>query len=331
MPGTGRRARASAPRANRTKLWVLATVLLLVLGGVVWGAIIYASVADQLKPTDPADREAVAEALDSTMPDGGDSGTQSEPLYILILGADARPGQTRARSDTILLARVDVSNQAVSMLSFPRDSRVPIEGHGLDKITHANAFGGPALVIKTVQAYTGLPINHYVELNFEGFVAAVDAVGGVTVDVERTINDRNGATTGGVSDVTYIPAGVQTLNAEQALTFVRSRAYPDGDFTRIKNQQKFLIAFAKQALSTENITRLPSIAEEVAGNITTDMTIPQLLQLAMDMKDIEEADVTGHTVPGSTAMIGGVSYVIPAAEQADALFRAFANGVAGEQ
>lgn len=325
----GNRVRTGEPGAGRTKFWILATVLVLVLAGVVWGAVIYASLSDQLKPADPADQEAVAEVVDSVPSDAG-SDAESEPLYILILGADARPGQTRARSDTILLARIDLSDQTVSMLSFPRDSRVPVEGHGLDKITHANAFGGPALVIKTVQAYTGLPVNHYVELNFEGFVAAVDAVGGVTVNVERAINDRNGATTGGVSDVTYIPAGVQTLNAEQALTFVRSRAYPDGDFTRIKNQQKFLIAFAKQALAAENLTRLPGVADEVAGNITTDMSIPQLLSLAMDLKGLDDEDIVGYTVPGGTAMIDGVSYVVPDEEAARELFEAFRAGTVSE-
>jgi len=311
------------------KFWVLATVLVLLLAGVVWGVVIYASLSDQIEPADPADQEAVAEVVDSIRSDAGPD-EESAPLYILILGADARPGQTRARSDTILLARVDMSDRTVSMLSFPRDSRVPIEGHGLDKITHANAFGGPALVIKTVQAYTGLPVNHYVELNFEGFVTAVDALGGVTVNVERAINDRNGAATGGVSDVTYIPAGVQTLNAEQALTFVRSRAYPDGDFTRIKNQQKFLIAFTKQALAMEDLTGLLTVADEVAPNITTDMSIPQLMSLARDMKGLDDEDIVGYTVPGSTAMIDGVSYVIPDEAAAQALFEAFREGTVPE-
>jgi len=230
----------------------------------------------------------------------------------------------------MILARVDTANHAISMLSIPRDSRVPVQGHGLDKITHANAYGGPALAIKTVKAWTGLPVNHYVEMNFEGFTAIVDAVGGVTVNVEREINDSHGSDTGGVSNVTHIAAGTQRLNAAQALTFVRSRAYPDGDFTRIKNQQKFLVAFAKQVLKGKNIARLPSIAEEVAGNITTDMSIPQLLGLAADFRDLTEADITRATVPGSTATIGGVSYVIPDETKAQVLFEQFRTGTLPE-
>jgi len=294
--------RGDTPKsAHRVWPWVLLGVLVVVVGALIWGSVRYGRIADQLEPEEPGDREAVAAVVDPVEPT-----EVPEPLYILVLGADARPGENRSRSDTIILVRVDLEAKTVSMLSIPRDSRVPVEGHGLDKINHAHAYGGPALAIKTVQDYTGLPVNHYVDINFEGFAAVVDAVGGVTVDGER-------------------------MGSAEALAFVRSRQYADGDFTRVKNQQKFLAAFAKEAVKPQNFTRLPSIADEVAGNITTDMSIPQLLQLAMDMKDIEEADVTGYTVPGTTAMIGGISYVIPAAEQADALFRAFANGVAGEQ
>lgn len=292
---------AETLRARRMWPWVVLGVLALVVAAIAWGMVRYARIAAELEPVEPGDSQAVAEAVDPVV-----VAEEPEPLYILVLGADARPGQTRARSDTIILARVDLESKTVSMLSIPRDSRVPVEGHGLDKINHAHAYGGPALAIKTVKDYTGLPVNHYIDVNFEGFVAVVDALGGVTVDGTR-------------------------MDSTEALAFVRSRQYADGDFTRVKNQQKFLVAFAREAVKPQNFTRLPSIAEEVAGNVTTDMTIPQLLSLAREMKHIDDADVTGYTVPGTTAMIDGISYVIPAAEQADALFRAFANGVAAEQ
>lgn len=285
---------------------MLAVVLVLLAALVAWGVIRYVRIADRLATDDPVERDAVAAVIDPVEPPpAGAAPGEQEPLYILVLGADARPGQTRARSDTIILARVDLMDHTVSMLSIPRDSRIPIEGHGLNKINAANAFGGPALAIQTVKEYTGLPVNHYVELNFEGFVAVVDAVGGVTVDGQR-------------------------MNAEQSLTFVRSRAYRDGDFTRVKNQQKFLVAFAKEALKGENLARLPRVAEQVAGNVTTDMTIPELLDLANKMRSLSDEDVQGHTVPGTTAMIDGVSYVIPDEAAAKALFEAFREGTVPE-
>ncbi|MHB1016777.1 MAG: LCP family protein [Coriobacteriia bacterium] len=283
-------------------LWVLVALLVLIAAAVAWGVVRYVRIADRLATDDPEEREAVAAVIDPVERPSADAAPEEqEPLYVLVLGADARPGQTRARSDTIILARVDLVTQTVSMLSIPRDSRVPIEGHGLNKINSANAFGGPALAIQTIKEYTGLPVNHYVELNFEGFVAVVDAVGGVTVDGNL-------------------------MDAEESLAFVRSRAYRDGDFTRVKNQQKFLVAFAQEALKGENLTRLPRVAEEVAGNVTTDMTIPELLGLANQMRGLSDEDVKGYTVPGSTAMIDGVSYVIPDEAAAAALFEAFREG-----
>jgi LCP family protein required for cell wall assembly len=287
---------------------VAASLLLVALVvAMAWAGLHYARIARELEPASRADRDAIGQVIDPV-----EDLSSAGPIYILVLGADARPGETRSRSDTIILTRVDVAKRAVSMISIPRDSRVPVEGHGLDKINHANAYGGAALAIKTVQAYTGLPVNHYIELDFEGFTALVDAVGGVTVRVDQ-------ATTG-------IPAGTQRLDAAQALTFVRSRAYPDGDFTRVRNQQKFLVAFAKQALSRGNLIRLPSTAEAVADNVETDMTVTELLQLAFAMKGIDDDDITGTTVPGTTATIGGISYVIPDEAAASVLFEQFRAG-----
>ena len=311
-------------RPRRHRILAVAGLVLLAFAaiGLIWLGVRYAGVSEGLKPVDSAERTAIRLAVDPVMP-----AKDAEPVYVLILGSDARQGQTRARSDTMMLARLDTSNHAVSLLSIPRDSRVPVAGHGLDKITHANAYGGPALAIKTVKDYTGLPVNHFVELNFIGFAAIVDAIGGVRVTVDQEINDRNGLGAGSLSDVTHIPAGTQTLDSAAALTFVRSRAYPDGDFTRIKNQQKFIVAFAKQALASENLFRLSSIAQKVADNMTTDMSIPQLLSMAADFRDLTDADITRATVPGSTATINGVSYVIPDEAEARVLFEAFRGGL----
>ena len=87
-----------------------------------------------------------------------------------------------------------------------------------------------------------------------------------------------------MSNVTYIPAGKQTLNGQQALTFVRSRRFPDGDFTRIKNQQKFMIALLKKATSAKNLPKWPAIAEEAGKNLDTDMSLPELMAMASAFK-----------------------------------------------
>lgn len=294
------------------------------VGLVAWAVYGYFNVVNKLAPSDPETAKEVKAALDT--PAKESANTTSAPEYIIILGTDARPGQTRARSDTILIARVDATSKSVTMLSIPRDSRVAIKGHGLDKITHANAFGGPALAIKTVKAFTGLPISHYVEINFAGFANIVDAMGGVVINVDRAINDSHGSDTGGVSNVTTISKGVQTLNGAQALTFVRSRAFADGDFTRIKHQQQFLKALATQALQSKNLMRLPAIISSAADNIETDMSVPQIVSFANEFRGFSGDSIRSYTVPGRTARINGVSYVIPDEEAAQTLIAAFAAG-----
>lgn len=296
--------------------------LALVVGVFIWGALKYSSVATKLAPANIEDLNEVRGVLDADARDAGD------PRYILLLGADRRPGQSRARSDTILVVRIDSADDSLSMLSIPRDTRVPVDGHGLDKITHANAYGGPALAVKTVKEYTGLPIHHYLEVDFEGFTRIVNLVGGVTVTVDEPINDVHGSDTGGVSDVTYIPAGQQTLTAEQALTFVRTRAYAEGDFKRIENQQRFLTALMKQTMRGDNISRLPQIAEVAADSVETDMSVRQLLGFAQVLRNLSDGDIRGFTAPGTPGRISGVSYVIPDEEASRRLFEQFRMGTA---
>lgn len=317
---------------RRVRPWMIVvgvlTAMLLAVGG--YGAYRYNRVARALAPEPSVDATRARQAVDPIEP-AADKDKQ-EPVYILILGEDRRPGQKRARSDTILIARVDPDTQKVSMLSIPRDTRVRVPGHGMDKITHANAYGGPALTIETVKDFTGLPINHYMEVDFEGFTRVVDLVGGVTVKLDRAINDKKGASSsGGVSNVTYIPAGKQTLNGQQALTFVRSRQFADGDFTRIKHQQQFLTALIKKATSAKNLPKLPSIAEQSAGNVDTDMTIPELLAMATAFKGMTSKDIEAYTAPGKPGRIGGVSYVLPNEKKAAELFRQFAEGTVPEK
>ena len=149
----------------------------------------------------------------------------SSAYYVAILGCDARPNETIARSDVTMLARVDTETGAVHLVSVPRDMMVEIEGHGTQKINAALAFGGPAGAVRALSAFAGVPITHYVELRFEQLVELVDRLGGVTVDVpEGFTSDTSGIT---------LAAGTQTLNGEEALAFARERhAVSSGDFSR---------------------------------------------------------------------------------------------------
>jgi len=111
----------------------------------------------------------------------------THPTTILVLGTDRRAGEP-ARSDTIMLMRVDPKTHSISQLSIPRDMLVSIPGNGQSKINAAMAWGGTALTVRTVRQFTGIPVNHVVILDMRGFPHMIDAVGGVDVYVPRTIS-----------------------------------------------------------------------------------------------------------------------------------------------
>src|SRR5262249_1872726 len=165
----------------------------------------------------------------------------------LIVGSDSREGLTpeqqnelatggdvgSSRTDTILLVHVPGlgSSNPATLVSIPRDSYVPIPGHGKDKINAAFAMGGAPLLAQTVEQATGLRLDHYAEIGFGGFPALVDALGGVTVCLSEPINDS----LAGIN----LPAGCQKLDGRNALGYVRSRATPRADLDRMLNQRQF--------------------------------------------------------------------------------------------
>jgi polyisoprenyl-teichoic acid--peptidoglycan teichoic acid transferase len=233
-----------------------------------------------------------------------------DPFYMAIMGEDKRPGELRARSDTLMIAYVDPPRKHISILSIPRDTRVTIPGHGKQKINSAMQLGGASLVIDTVKELTGIQVNHYMEVDFNGFKDLVDAIGGVTVDVPQKIVDSKAADHNWRAKV--IEKGTQKLDGAHALTFVRSRHFTDGDFTRIKDQQLFLKAVAKQTLTLGNVVNVPKIVDAVfgKGTVTTDLQVAQLINLAQDFKGIDQGSISTAMVPGEAKYIGQVSYVI---------------------
>lgn len=220
-----------------------------------------------------------------------------QPYTVLLLGADYRPGETAARADTIILARIDPEAGRVWLLSIPRDSRVEIPGVGVDKINAAHFHGGPKLMAETVTELTGIPINHYAEIDFEGFAAMVDALGGVWIDVDVEIDDWKAAS-GVKNREPHIEAGYQRLNGPQALTYVRSRDFPDADFTRMRHQQTFFKALADQATKMDTVFKIPSMVKTVAGYLTTDMTVGQMLEAAVELAGIGGANIETATIVG---------------------------------
>jgi LCP family protein required for cell wall assembly len=245
-----------------------------------------------------------------------DSGSiLSHPTTILVLGADHGVGADKgvgvARSDTIMLMRFDPKTHSLSELSIPRDTRVPVEGQGETKINEAFFWGGPALALKTIHEFSGVPINHLMIVTFKGFPRLVDAGGGVDMYVPQTVS-----TVASLGRPVIFKKGWYHFDGKYAMLYVRIREV-DSDFQRAARQQLFIQALEKKILQPRNILKLGEIGKQFMSGLDTDLTARQILELAYLKWRTPSKNVHKYVLPGTPQYIGGVSYVIadPAADQ----------------
>ena len=229
----------------------------------------------------------------------------SGTINILIAGLDYTDGSERA--DTLAVAVVDIDSKKIKVMSIPRDSRVLIPKKGWDKINHAYAYGGINLQKEVVVNLLGIPINYYLVLNYKSFPAIIDLLGGITIDVEKSLvyNDYSGKL------FINIPKGVQNLDGKNALHYVRFRNDPLGDIGRMGRQQKFIKEVVRKLQTPSVIPKIPELTMEIVRMINTDMSPVQAIQLASYLKDIKEGDLKLFTMPGKAAYIGAISYWLP--------------------
>lgn len=253
----------------------------------------------------------------------------------LIVGSDSREGLTGAdrkrlktgaaqgkRTDSIML--LHYGDGGTTLLSIPRDSYVAIPGHGQNKINAAYAIGGSALLVQTVEKATGIHIDHFAEIGFGGFVGVVDAVGGVHLCVKDPIND--------VKAGLNLKAGCQDLDGTQALGYVRTRKFANGDLERIKHQREFFAALIDKATSPATLLnpfRSVPLAWNSTGNFTVDEgdSLLDLGRMMLAMRGVSGGDGRTLSVPfggfGSSAAAG--SYVVWDKEKSEKLFSALRN------
>lgn len=297
--------RAAQRRRHRTiKKGILYGLIVVLVGAVSAAGLWISSVMGRLN-----DPSLITQGLLATLVD---SDVTSEPFYMLLLGTDGRPGEDTYRSDTIVLTRVDPQNKQVTLVSIPRDTMVQIDGYGTQKINAAHAYGGPEGVVKAVNELCGVQISHYAEVSFDGMQQLVDALGGVEVDVPDRIDDPK------AGDVVIEP-GLQTLNGEEALAFCRSRAFADGDFTRMRHQRIFIAALAKKVLESTDAATIVPLVNSLSDMVVTDLSVTDIAALANAMRGMDTDAIWSANVPSTTAMVDGVSYVIADEEELAAM------------
>ncbi|ARC30710.1 MULTISPECIES: LCP family protein [Bacillus] len=234
-----------------------------------------------------------------------------EPFTILIMGIEdyATDGQN-GRTDSLMFATVNPKTQRISLMSIPRDSRVPIVGKDKeDKINAAHAYGGEQMAIKTVEGFLKVPVDHYIKIDFQGFKGIVDAVGGVTVDVPFDFWER--------SDVDYykkiqFKQGQQNLNGEEALAYVRMRKQdPNGDYGRAARQRQLLAAVAQKLNSASTVFKIKDLTTVVGKYIKTDIPISDGLALYNKLSGFDPSTIQTLKLEGEDKKIGGIYYFLP--------------------
>ncbi len=216
---------------------------------------------------------------------------------VVLLGSDALAGEA-SRSDTIVVAKA-----GGGMLAVPRDTLVEVPGIGQDKVNAAFAYGGPELTVRTLEGFTGVRIGDYVVLDFGGTEEIVDALGGITIEVEEPIETEQDG------EFFSIPAGTQELSGPQALAYVRYRDDVTADIGRVGRQQRFLLALAGEVSSPENLPRLPATARAVWRNVETSMNPLEAIRFAIRFALFGGG--TAQVYPGTPQYINGVSYWVP--------------------
>jgi len=202
-----------------------------------------------------------------------------ERVNILLLGGDSRGlGKNEApRADTLIVASIDPVTKEGALLSILRDTYVKIPGYGEERINASLALGGPELAMKTVSELLDLPIQYYIYTDFQGFIALIDAIGGIDFYVEKDMKYSDSAD-GHQYDID-LKEGMQRLDGSKALQYVRFRHDALSDYARTERQRNFLMALAEKMQSSSSLIKLPRILSAVDPYIETNLTVTDMLKL----------------------------------------------------
>ncbi len=233
----------------------------------------------------------------------------STRMNILVMGIDRRPGEPFiSRTDSIMIISINPQTQKISILSVPRDLYVVIPGRGRDRINTAfvygstgnNPAGGAELAMQTVSYNLGVPIDHYILVDFGAVIKGIDALGGIDVYVPYEIYDPLFPDMNYGYDPLYIPAGQHHFDGTMALKYARTR-HADNDFFRARRQQQVLLAARSKALSlgiSGLIARAPVLYQQLEQGIRTDLSLEELVRIAMTVGEIPEGNIRNEVIDG---------------------------------
>ncbi len=248
-----------------------------------------------IEPTPPADTRLLPLGQDTQV--------------IALLGIDEKHDASVWRTDTIMLAFVQPQAKRITLLSIPRDLWVYIPDHGYNRINTVDALGerthypggGRGLLDQTLRYNLGIPVDHFVRLDFKGFVDVVDTLGGVTVYVEKPLTDKfpDPLSATGWSTIT-LPVGPMHMDGHTALSYCRSRMTTD-DFDRSRRQQQVLKALWEQAFTPQVIKRAPQLWNQMSSSFDTDISMIDAILLAKMFQGVDPKNVRSKSLDTQTA------------------------------
>jgi polyisoprenyl-teichoic acid--peptidoglycan teichoic acid transferase len=307
-------------RRPRGRTVVLLVVLLMLVLAVAWLALGYLSVrkgVDEANERLPDNARAALASQDGLL--------MNQPTTIALFGTDHAQGivgrGSARRSDSILLLRTDPSHNRIAYLSIPRDLRVDIPGHSASKINAAFQLGGPALALRTLRNFTGIPVNHVVVVDFADFTELIDAIGGVTLNNPTPILSNR-------FDCPYstqercarwegwrFRKGEIHLDGYHALIYSRireNRLDPgETDITRGERQQRVMQAITSKIASASTLARLPTSGDDLAEPLATDLSTEQFLQLGWRKFRADDPKTLHCRLGGEPSSYGGESILVP--------------------
>lgn len=306
---------------------ILALFLVILIGATIWAESLLSQInrdtsvretlSDEeieniLEETDPVDENYTGLVLEDDIVLSDDAAelieTSDDIINILLIGQDRRPGEGRQRSDSMILCTIDLEKKTLTMTSFLRDLYVALpewngKSYQNNRMNVNYVFGGMEMLDACLELNFGVTVDNNIEVDFSGFEDIVDLMGGVEINLSKA-----------EAKVVGVPAGVNHLNGEQALTYARIRKI-DSDFGRTNRQRTVLMALLEKT-KRMSLSELNDLVNSLMPMITTDMSNTDIVQyVAKVFPILTELEVTTQHIPAegtySNAMIRGMAVLVP--------------------
>ncbi|QKY70112.1 LCP family protein [Lentibacillus sp. CBA3610] len=282
---------------KKPKRWlkISAVIIFVLIAGVgIYAYSIYGNARDTVnekmhEPVDSIDRDMTTKKVEA-----------SEPLNVLLLGVDEREHDS-GRSDALMVLSLNPKDDAMQLVSIPRDTRTTIVGRGIeDKINHAYAFGGSDMSVATVENFLDIDLDYYVRMNMQGLKELVDRLGTITVDNEIAWN-------GGAYDFNVGPV---EMDGDKTMAYVRMRKQdPSGDFGRTDRQRKVIEGIIDRGASVGSVTKINDYIDVLGSNMATNMDFDDMKNLFNGYRNTRE-NIVSYQMQGSGTNIDGIYYLM---------------------